>query len=95
MYGSLFVFFISLLLTLYNAKLFLNKEYKLYFAIGEDNKTTYEKFSLKYKFKFMVYLIIVVVSLGVLIIYLFMKFLETILNNTGVPTKILSWFRYI
>lgn len=95
MYGSLIVFAISIVLTYYNLKKFMNKEHKLYFSIGDENKTVYQKFSLRYKFKFMAYLLIVIFSLAFVLIFVLLKGLEYILNDKNIPRYFLSWLTYI
>jgi hypothetical protein len=86
------LFFCSLPITLYNIKSFITKNYKLYVALGEDNKKEYDKYSIKYKFKFMIYLIITIVALISLLFSLLYYFFERFLNNVSAIHNIFKLF---
>ena len=78
--NSKFVLFISLPMPIYNIYSFFKATYKIDFKIGDsfNNQKIFKKESLKYKIKFIIYIVICVISFFIMIIS-FLNFVFNIL----------------
>ncbi len=67
----------------FNYKEFLNKKYKLFYILGEDCSVAVADHSLKYKYKFLAYFLLTIISFIFLIMSVLCHITQTLMKDNA------------